>query len=57
MIIPLRMLKGSTLGVFGKGCLGTEVGRLAELLGMKVLYAEHRNATTCREGYTPLKRC
>ena len=35
-----------------KGCLGTEVGRLAELLGMKVLYAEHRNATTCREGYT-----
>ena len=41
--------------MFGKGCLGTEVGRLAELLGMKVLYAEHRNATTCREGYTPLE--
>ena len=48
-------VKGSTLGVFGKGCLGTEVGRLAELLGMKVLYAEHRNATTCREGYTPFE--
>ncbi len=41
--------------MFGKGCLGTEVGRLAELLGMKVLYAEHRNATTCREGYTPFE--
>ena len=49
---PITDVKGSTLGVFGKGCLGTEVGRLAELLGMKVLYAEHRNATTCREGYT-----
>ena len=52
---PITDVKGSTLGVFGKGCLGTEVGRLAELLGMKVLYAEHRNATTCREGYTPFE--
>ena len=52
---PMTDVKGSTLGVFGKGCLGTEVGRLAELLGMKVLYAEHRNATTCREGYTPFE--
>ena len=51
---PITDVKGSTLGVFGKGCLGTEVGRLAELLGMKVLYAEHR-ATTCREGYTPFE--
>lgn len=52
---PITDVKGSTLGVFGKGCLGTEIGRLAELLGMKVLYAEHRNATTCREGYTPFE--
>ena len=52
---PITDVKGSTLGVFGKGCLGTEVGRLAELLGMKVLYAEHRNAATCREGYTPFE--
>ena len=52
---PITDVRGSTLGVFGKGCLGTEVGRLAELLGMKVLYAEHRNATTCREGYTPFE--
>ena len=52
---PITDVKGSTLGVFGKGCLGTEVGRLAELLGMKVLYAEHRHATTCREGYTPFE--
>ena len=52
---PITDVRGSTLGVFGKGCLGTEVGRLAELLGMKVLYAEHRNAITCREGYTPFE--
>lgn len=46
-------VRGSTLGVFGKGCLGTEVGRLANAVGMKVLYAEHKDVTVCREGYTP----
>ncbi|OOF66115.1 2-hydroxyacid dehydrogenase [Rodentibacter sp. Ppn85] len=50
---PITDVRGSTLGVFGKGCLGTEVGRLAQALGMNVLYAEHKDATTCREGYTP----
>lgn len=50
---PITDIRGSTLGVFGKGCLGTEVGRLANAVGMKVLYAEHKDATVCREGYTP----
>ncbi|HHF4334983.1 2-hydroxyacid dehydrogenase [Haemophilus influenzae] len=50
---PMTDVRGSTLGVFGKGCLGTEVGRLANAVGMKVLYAEHKDATVCREGYTP----
>lgn len=50
---PITDVSGSTLGVFGKGCLGTEVGRLANAVGMKVLYAEHKDATVCREGYTP----
>ncbi|OOF56547.1 glycerate dehydrogenase [Rodentibacter genomosp. 2] len=50
---PITDVRGSTLGVFGKGCLGTEVGRLAQALGMNVLYAEHKEAATCREGYTP----
>ncbi|MGX2968977.1 2-hydroxyacid dehydrogenase [Ursidibacter sp. B-7004-1] len=49
---PITDVRGATLGVFGKGCLGTEVGRLAKLLGMNVLYAEHKGATTIREGYT-----
>lgn len=52
---PITDVRGATLGVFGKGCLGTEVGRLAELLGMNVLYAEHRNATQVRDGYTPFE--
>jgi putative 2-hydroxyacid dehydrogenase HI_1556 len=50
---PITDVRGSTLGVFGKGCLGSEVGRLAQALGMKVLYAEHQDATICRDGYTP----
>lgn len=50
---PITDIRGSTLGVFGKGCLGTEVGRLSNAVGMKVLYAEHKDATVCREGYTP----
>ena len=50
---PITDVRGSTLGVFGKGCLGTEVGRLANAVGMKVLYAEHQDTTVCREGYTP----
>ena len=50
---PITDVFGSTLGVVGKGCLGTEVGRLANAVGMKVLYAEHKDAAVCREGYTP----
>lgn len=52
---PITDVRNSVLGVFGKGCLGAEVGRLAELLGMKVLYAEHKNATEIRPGYTPFE--
>lgn len=52
---PITDIRGSTLGVFGKGNLGSEIGRLATLLGMDVLYAEHKGATTIREGYTPFE--
>ncbi|WP_301099522.1 2-hydroxyacid dehydrogenase [Otariodibacter sp.] len=52
---PITDIRGSTLGIFGKGNLGTEVGRLAELLGMRVLYAEHRGASSVRDGYTPFE--
>lgn len=53
---PITDVRGATLGVFGKGCLGSEVGRLAELLGMKVLYAEHKGASQIREGYTAFEQ-
>lgn len=52
---PITDVRGSTLGIFGKGCLGQEVGRLAQALGMQVLYAEHQGAEQCREGYTPFE--
>ena len=52
---PITDVRGSTLGIIGKGCIGSEVGRLASALGMNVLYAEHRHATTCREGYIPFE--
>lgn len=52
---PITDVRGSTLGIFGRGCLGSEVGRLAELLGMNVLYAEHKNAEIIRDGYTPFE--
>lgn len=52
---PITDVRHSTLGIFGKGCLGSEVGRLATALGMNVLYAEHKNASQIREGYTPFE--
>lgn len=50
---PLTDVRNTVLGIFGKGNLGREVGRLAAAVGMKVLYAEHRDALDCRDGYTP----
>lgn len=49
---PIRDLAGSTFGVIGRGALGQAVGRLAEALGMKVVYAEHKGAAIVRPGYT-----
>ena len=49
-------LYGSTLGLVGYGSLGRGMHRLAEAFGMQVLIAEHRGATTTREGYTPFDR-
>ncbi|MGV6988920.1 2-hydroxyacid dehydrogenase [Testudinibacter sp. P80/BLE/0925] len=50
---PLTDVRNSVIGIFGKGNLGSEVGHLASAVGMKVLYAEHKDAATCRDGYTP----
>lgn len=49
---PIRDLAGSTLGIFGRGTLGTSVARIAEALGMTVVYAGRKGADTVGEGYT-----
>ncbi|MDO4433533.1 MAG: D-2-hydroxyacid dehydrogenase [Alysiella sp.] len=49
---PLRTLNGKTLAIFGRGNVGQTFGRYAEALGMKVIWGEHKYATTVREGYT-----
>jgi len=49
---PIRDLHGATLGLIGSGTLGNGVARLAEAFGMRVLRAEHKNATVVRPGYT-----
>src|SRR5574343_1007267 len=49
---PIRDLHGATLGLVGSGTLGKGVARLAEAFGMRVLRAEHKQATAVRPGYT-----
>ena len=49
---PISDVQGSTLGIVGRGCIGNEVARLAQAVGMRVLFAEHQHTTTIREGYT-----
>lgn len=50
---PIRDLRGTTLGIFGRGTLGQGVARIAEAFGMRVLWGEHKNATAIRPGYVP----
>lgn len=52
---PITDIRGSILGIIGKGNTGAEVARLAQAVGMKVLFAEHKGATEIREGYTPFE--
>ncbi len=45
-------LHGSTLGVIGHGALGKATAKLGEAFGMRVLFAEHKDAAQIRSGYT-----
>jgi phosphoglycerate dehydrogenase-like enzyme len=49
---PIQDLQGSTLGIVGRGDIGSRVARLARALEIDVLFAEHRGAQRVREGYT-----
>jgi glycerate dehydrogenase len=48
---PIRDLRGTTLGIIGKGSLGQGVARLAEAFGMQVLWGERKGVTEVRAGY------
>jgi glycerate dehydrogenase len=45
-------LHGATLGIVGRGSIGQSVARLAEAFGMRVLFAERKDASETRPGYT-----
>ena len=49
---PIRDLHGATLGIVGKGGLGSAVARLAEGFGMQVRFADRKGEPVAREGYT-----
>lgn len=48
----IQDLHGATLGVVGRGAIGNKVGQLGAALGMRVLFAEHRDVEQTRDGYT-----
>ncbi len=50
---PIEDIEGATLGIIGKGDIGSAVARKASALGMKVLFAERKGAAQVREGYLP----
>lgn len=49
---PIEELAGKTMTLLGYGDLGQATARLAEAFGMKVLIAEHHDATEIRTGRT-----
>lgn len=51
--LPIRDLKGKILGIIGKGCIGNAFAERAAAFGMQILFAEHKQATSCRTGYLP----
>ena len=52
---PIQDIFGATLGIVGKGDIGSAVGEMAQALGMKVLYADRQGTTTPRAGYVPFE--
>ena len=49
---PIKDLSGTTMGIVGKGALGSSLGHLCSALGMKVIYAGRKGDQTPSEGYT-----
>lgn len=50
---PITDIAGSTFGIIGFGSLGRRVAEIAKCFGARVLVAERKWASSCRDGYTP----
>jgi len=50
---PIRDLRGSVLGIIGRGTLGQATARLASAFGMQVIYAGRKGDATPPAPYTP----
>ncbi|MDW6002891.1 D-2-hydroxyacid dehydrogenase [Vibrio mangrovi] len=52
---PIGDVAGSTIGIIGSGTLGRATAQLAKAVGMKVLFAERKGASSCRDGFLPFE--
>lgn len=50
---PMRDLNGKTLAIFGRGNIGKTLATYAQAFKMNVVFAEHKNAQSVRDGYVP----
>ena len=48
---PMRDLNGKTLAIFGRGNIGKTLATYAQAFKMNVVFAEHKNAQSIRNGY------
>ena len=48
---PMRNLNGKTLAIFGRGNIGKTLATYAQAFKMNVVFAEHKNAQSIRDGY------
>ncbi len=48
---PMRDLNGKTLSIFGRGNIGKTLATYAQAFKMNVVFAEHKNAQSIRDGY------
>lgn len=48
---PMRDLNGKMLAIFGRGNIGKTLATYAQAFKMNVVFAEHKNAQSVRDGY------
>ena len=53
---PIGDVAGSTLAIVGSGALGQATSKLAQAIGMNVIFSERKGQQTCREGFIPFEQ-